>query len=48
LVSAGIQNCLVDVQDGVAEITGAADHHERVMATVLARAVAGVVEVHVD
>ena len=48
LVSAGMQNCLVDVQDGVAEITGATDHHERILATVLARAVAGVVEVHVD
>lgn len=47
LVSAGIRDCLVDIHDGVAEITGPADHHERILATVLARAVPGVVEVHV-
>jgi CBS domain-containing protein len=48
LVSAGMRDCLVDVQDGVAEINGPADRHERILATVLARAVPGVVEVHVD
>lgn len=48
LVSAGMRDCLVDVRDGVAEITGPADHRERILATVLARAVPGVVEVHVD
>lgn len=47
LVSAGMRDCLVDVHDGVAEITGPADAHERTLATVLARAVPGVVEVHV-
>jgi CBS-domain-containing membrane protein len=47
LVDAGLRDCLVDVRDGVAEITGPADHHERILATVLARAVPGVVEVHV-
>lgn len=46
LVSAGMKDCLVDVEDGVAEISGASDHHERILATVLARAVPGVVEVH--
>lgn len=48
LVSAGMRDCIVDVRDGVAEITGPADHRERILATVLARAVPGVVEVHVD
>jgi len=47
LVSAGMKDCLVDVQDGVAEITGPADPHDRILATVLARAVPGVVEVRV-
>ncbi len=47
LVSAGLRDCLVDVQDGVAEITGPAGSHERILATVLARAVPGVIEVHV-
>ena len=48
LVSAGMRNCLVDVHDGVADISGPADQHERILATVLARAVPGVVEVHVE
>lgn len=47
LVSAGMRDCLVDIKDGVAEITGAADRHERILARVLARAVPGIVEVHV-
>ncbi len=48
LLSAGMRDCLVDVEDGVAEISGPADHRERVLATVLARTVPGVVEVHVE
>lgn len=47
LLSAGMRDCLVEVQDGVAEINGPADRHEQILATVLARAVPGVVEVHV-
>lgn len=47
LVSAGMRDCLVDVQDGVAEISGPADPHDRILATVLARAVPGVVGVRV-
>lgn len=47
LVSAGMRDCLVDIHDGVAEISGPADHHERILASVLARAVPGIVEVHV-
>lgn len=47
LVSAGMRDILVEVADGVAEISGPADMHERVLATVLARAVPGVVEVRV-
>lgn len=48
LVSAGLRDWLVQVEDGVAEISGTADRRERVLAEILARAVPGVVEVHVE
>jgi CBS domain-containing protein len=48
LRSSGVRDWLVDVHDGVAEISGPADRHERVLAQVLAGSVPGVVEVHVD
>lgn len=47
LVWAGLRDWLVDVHDGVAEITGPPDRTERVVAEVLAGSVPGVLEVRV-
>lgn len=47
LVSAGVRDWLVDVHDGVAEISGPSDRKERAVAEVLAGSVPGVVEVRV-
>lgn len=47
IVSIGVRDWLVEVHDGVAEIDGPADRSERTVATVLASAVPGVVEVRV-
>ncbi|UMG91899.1 CBS domain-containing protein [Nocardioides sp. TF02-7] len=48
LVSAGFRDWLVDVHDGVAEVSGPTDPRDRALARVVARGVPGVVEVHVD
>jgi CBS domain-containing protein len=48
IVSAGIRDWLVDVHDGVAEISGPADNGERALARALAGSVPGVVDVRID
>jgi len=48
LVSTGMRDWLVDVRDGVAEITGPVDVHDRVVARVIAGSVPGVVDVRVS
>jgi osmotically-inducible protein OsmY len=45
LLSTGLGPWLVEVQDGVVELSGPSDEHERTVATILARSVPGVVEV---
>jgi CBS domain-containing protein len=47
LVSAGMPDWLVDVHDGIAEISGPASARERTLAKTLARTVPGVVAVNV-
>lgn len=47
LLSTGLTDWLVDVHDGVVELTGGSDRRERTIAAILARAVAGVTEVRV-
>lgn len=47
LVAAGMRDWLVDVHDGVAEITGPESERERLLAKALVRAVPGVVSVNV-
>jgi CBS domain-containing protein len=47
LVSAGMRDWLVDVHDGIAEISGPASARERTLAKTLARTVPGVVAVNV-
>ena len=48
LVSAGERDWLVEVHDGVAEISGPSGLHDRVIARVLASSVPGVVEVRLE
>lgn len=48
LVAAGVRDWLVDVHDGVVEISGPATAQDRTLATVLARTVPGVVAVTID
>lgn len=45
LCSTGLRDWLVEVHDGVVELTGSEDEKERTIATILARTVQGVVEV---
>lgn len=47
-VSAGLRDWLVDVRDGVAQITGPVDASERTLARALTRSVPGVVDVVID
>jgi predicted transcriptional regulator len=47
LVAAGMSDWLVDVHDGIAEISGPETSRERTLAKVLARTVPGVVAVNV-
>lgn len=48
LVATGARNWLVDVHDGIAEISGPDSENDRAMAEAIARSVPGVVEVRVD